>query len=206
MVLSPEWFRTTILMWGVWFFMSLAYTMFNVYLPKLLETGSSDDTSTKSLEDSLWDVLIFTMGGCPGAILGAYMVESPLGRRGSLATTTFITAFFCIVFVLVRSAFLVRVSSVGISLSATTMYAVLYGWTPEIFGTKVRGTACGIASALSRIGGMIAPLLGGALLVLNRGFPVWTSVVVYIIAGIFVLLLHESAGNSNGGAERSFMH
>lgn len=206
MVLAPEWFRTTVLMWGVWFFMSLAYTMFNVYLPKLLETGSSDDTSTKSLEDSLWDVLIFTLGGCPGAILGAYMVESPLGRRGSLAATTFVTAFFCIVFALVRSALLVRVSSVGISLSATTMYAVLYGWTPEIFGTKVRGTACGIASALSRIGGMIAPLLGGALLVLNRGFPVWTSVVVYGITGVFVLLLHESAGSINGGAERSFVH
>ncbi|KAG2138594.1 MFS general substrate transporter [Suillus bovinus] len=205
MVLAPEWFRTTVLMWGVWFFMSLAYTMFNVYLPKLLETGSSDDTSTKSLEHSLWDVLIFTLGGCPGAILGAYMVESPLGRRGSLAVTTFVTAFFCVVFVLVRSALLVRVSSVGISLSATTMYAVLYGWTPEIFGTKVRGTACGIASALSRIGGMIAPLLGGVLLVLNRGIPVWTSVVVYAITGVFVLLLHESAGNIRG-AERSFVH
>ncbi|KAJ8593082.1 MFS general substrate transporter [Rhizopogon salebrosus TDB-379] len=203
MVLSPEWFRVTILVWGVWFFMSLAYTMFNVYLPKLLETGSSDD-STKSLEDSLWDVLIFTLGGCPGAILGAYMVESPLGRRGSLAATTFITAFFCIVFVLVKSALLVRASSVGISLSATTMYAVLYGWTPEIFGTKVRGTACGIASALSRIGGMIAPLLGGALLVVNRAFPVWTSVVVYVITGAFVLLLHETAGNVS--AERSFVH
>ncbi|KAG2362213.1 MFS general substrate transporter [Suillus spraguei] len=201
-----RWFRTTVLMCGIWFFMSLAYTMFNVYLPKLLETGSSDDNSTKSLKDSLWDVLIFTMGGCPGAILGAYMVESSLGRRGSLAATTFVTAFFCIVFALVRSAFLVRVSSVGISLSATTMYAVLYGWTPEIFGTKVRGTACGIASALSRIGGMIAPLLGGALLVLNRGFPVWTSVVVYVITGVFVLLLHESTGNINGSAERSFVH
>jgi hypothetical protein len=110
--------------------------MFNVYLPKLLETGSGDETSTKSLEDSLWDVLIFTLGGCPGAIvcrfidlfhvftdwrlqLGAYMVESPLGRRGSLAATTFVTAFFCIVFVLVKSALLVRASSVGISLSAT---------------------------------------------------------------------------------------
>lgn len=206
MVLGPEWFRTTVLMWGVWFFMSLAYTMFNVYLPKLLETGSSDDNSTKSLEDSLWDVLIFTMGGCPGAILGAYMVESPLGRRGSLAATTFVTAFFCIIFALVRSALLVRVSSVGISLSATTMYAVLYGWTPEIFGTKVRGTACGIASALSRIGGMIAPLLGGALLVLNRGFPVWTSVVVYGITGVFVLLLDGSAGNTSGGGGRSFVH
>lgn len=28
---------------------------------------------------------------------------------------------------------------------------MLPSWTPEIFGTKVRGTACGIASALSRM-------------------------------------------------------
>lgn len=51
---------------------------------------------------------------------------------------------------------------------------------------------------------MIAPLLGGALLVVNRAFPVWTSVVVYLITGFFVLLLHETAGN--GSVERSLMH
>ncbi|KAH7885489.1 major facilitator superfamily domain-containing protein [Phlebopus sp. FC_14] len=204
MVLGPEWFRTTMLVWAAWFFMSLAYTMFNVYFPKLLETGSSgDDSLPNSLEDNLWDVVIFTLGGCPGAILGAYMVETPLGRRGSLAGTTFMTAFFSMVFVLVKSPLMLRISSVGISLSATTMYAVLYGWTPEIFGTKVRGTACGIASALSRIGGMIAPLLGGTLLVVNRAFPVYTSVGVYVVSGACVLLLHETAGQNGAGG---FVH
>ncbi|KAF9222968.1 MFS general substrate transporter [Gyrodon lividus] len=204
MVLSPEWFRTTVLVWGTWFFMALAFTMFNVYYPKLLETGpKGDGVSPSSLEDNLWDVVIFTLGGCPGAILGAYMVESSLGRRGSLAGTTLLTAFFCMMFVHVQSPLMVRVSSVGISLSATTMYAVLYGWTPEIFGTKVRGTACGIASALSRIGGMIAPLLGGVLLVMDRSFPVYTSVVVYLISAACVFLLHETAGQ---GAEATFMH
>ncbi|KIL00200.1 hypothetical protein PAXRUDRAFT_821900 [Paxillus rubicundulus Ve08.2h10] len=204
MVLSPEWFRTTVLVWGTWFFMALAFTMFNVYYPKLLETGSTGEGSPPpSLEDNLWDVVIFTLGGCPGAILGAYMVESSLGRRGSLAGTTLLTAFFCMVFVHVKSPLMVRASSVGISLSATTMYAVLYGWTPEIFGTKVRGTACGIASALSRIGGMIAPLLGGALLVMDRSFPVYTSVIVYLISAACVLLLHETAGQ---GGEGAFIH
>ncbi|KAF8840797.1 MFS general substrate transporter [Paxillus ammoniavirescens] len=204
MVLNPEWFRTTVLMWGVWFFMALAFTMFNVYYPKLLETGpTGEGASPPSLEDNLWDVVIFTLGGCPGAILGAYMVESSLGRRGSLAGTTLLTAFFCMVFVHVKSPLMVRASSVGISLSATTMYAVLYGWTPEIFGTKVRGTACGIASALSRIGGMIAPLLGGALLVMDRSFPVYTSVVVYLVSAACVLLLHETAGQ---GVESAFIH
>lgn len=65
------------------------------------------------------------------------------------------TAFFCVIFVLVEQSWAVRASTVGISLSATVgssrlvaqatcsrgvyfqaMWAVLYGWTPEIFGTK----------------------------------------------------------------------
>jgi hypothetical protein len=51
--------------------------------------------------------------------LGAYLIESPLGRRLSLAGSTFVTAFFCIVFVLVESSWAVRASTVGINLSAT---------------------------------------------------------------------------------------
>lgn len=51
--------------------------------------------------------------------LGAYLIESSLGRKGSLAGSTFITAFFCVVFVLVKETWAVRMSTVGISLSAT---------------------------------------------------------------------------------------
>ncbi|KAF5377815.1 hypothetical protein D9615_006670 [Tricholomella constricta] len=213
MVLSPEWLRTTLFVWAAWFAMSLAYTMFNVYLPKLLETGSGPGKSmvtaeAKTLEESLWDVVIFTIGGCPGAILGAYLIESPVGRRWSLAGSTFVTAFFCVVFAVVESSWAVRASTVGISLSATAMWAVLYGWTPEIFGTKVRGTACGIASALSRIGGMIAPMLGGVLLMIDRSVPVYTSVVIFAIAGFCVLMLREGEGDSGDRSKgkRSFVH
>lgn len=61
--------------------------MFNVFLPKLLERrlggltpqpSQPSVTSTvgfrlaeSSLEDSLWDVVIYSIGGCPGAIVGA---------------------------------------------------------------------------------------------------------------------------------------
>ncbi|TDL17241.1 MFS general substrate transporter [Rickenella mellea] len=201
-VLEEEWRRTTILVWAMWGSMSLAYTMFNVFLPKMLEMRSGVlDESPKSLEQTMWDIVIFTIGGCPGAILGAYLVESSLGRRLSLAGSTFVTAAFCLVFVFSESSFAVRVSTIGISLSATTMWAVLYGWTPEIFDTEVRGTACGTASALSRIGGMIAPVLGGVLLVLDRSFPVYTSVVIFAVAGVCTLLLTDVEGRRKGNCE-----
>ncbi|KAF8625910.1 hypothetical protein AX17_006636 [Amanita inopinata Kibby_2008] len=208
LVLSPEWLRTTLLVWFVWCGMSLAFTMFNVFLPKLLESGQGALTAAlkpKSLEESLWDVVVFTIGGCPGAILGAYLIESPLGRRWALAGSTFLTAVLCMVFTMVQSSWAVRLTTIGISLSATTMWAVLYGWTPEMFGTKVRGTACGIASALSRIGGMIAPLLGGVLLVIDRSIPVYTSVFTFIISGFCVLLLREDKSPRKRG-ERVISH
>jgi hypothetical protein len=53
--------------------------MFNVFLPKLLETGTAKVVAAevpagpaKSLEESLWDVVIFTVGGCPGAIVSFF--------------------------------------------------------------------------------------------------------------------------------------
>lgn len=55
-------------------FIFQAYTMFNVFLPKLLETSPNSNSqkraeTSKTLEATLWDVVIFTLGGCPGAIV-----------------------------------------------------------------------------------------------------------------------------------------
>ena len=78
------------------------------------------------------------------------MIETPLGRRKSLALSTFTTAFFCAVFAKVTSQAAITASSMAISLAVTvctrissigyyrepylqTMWAVLYGMTPETF-------------------------------------------------------------------------
>ena len=46
---------------------------------------------------------------------------------------------------------------------------------------------------------MIAPVLGGALLMASRSLPVYTSVFVFIIAGICTLMLRvEDNGESKG--------
>lgn len=47
--------------------------MFNVYLPKMLEMSSgAGATVPKTLEDTMWQVVIFTLAGCPGAIVSDY--------------------------------------------------------------------------------------------------------------------------------------
>jgi hypothetical protein len=45
-------------------------------------------------------------------------------------------------------------------------------------------------------GGMIAPLLGGALLMMDRSIPVYASILTFAIAGFCVLMLREGEGDS----------
>lgn len=190
--------QSTLLVWAAWMLMSLAYTMFNVYLPKLLESRLGH-TETGGRKRALWDVVIFTLGGCPGAILGAFMIDSRLGRKRSLALATFLTAVFCVGFCQVTTQLGVSLMSILISLAATTMWAILYGITPDIFPPNIRGTACGTASALSRIGGMIAPILGGHLLAMDTSLPMYVAAGILTVAAACVLLL-PTEGENNGGS------
>lgn len=92
--------------------------MFNIFLPKILETRTTA-AQPPTLEGSLWAVVFFTVGGCPGAVLGAWLVETRLGRKHSLAGSTLVTAVFCAVFTRVESDWAIQASTMAISLSVT---------------------------------------------------------------------------------------
>lgn len=53
--------------------------MFNVFLPKMLEmnTGGRTDDDPKTLEETMWDVVIFTIAGCPGALVRSIPLPLP---------------------------------------------------------------------------------------------------------------------------------
>lgn len=49
---------------------------------------------------------------------------------------------------------------------------------------------------------MIAPMLGGALLVIDRSAPVYVSIITFALAGFCVLMLREGEGASGRGATK----
>lgn len=80
-------------------------------------------------------------------------------------------------------------SSSAVSFLATLLYAVIYGYTPEVFETNVRGTAVGTASGLGRIAGIVSPIVCGILLTISTSLPLYVSVVGFLIVGVSVALL-----------------
>lgn len=79
------------------------------------------------------------------------MIEGRLGRRYTMALSTFGTAIATILFALLSDHTALTIFSAILSLLSTLSYAVLYSYTPEVFPSDIRGTACGVAAAMSRL-------------------------------------------------------
>lgn len=68
-LLSPHWRLSTILIWIIWTFTSVAYTMFNVFLPKYLETLGFEGESVPTYKEVYWDYMIYSLAGVPGSVV-----------------------------------------------------------------------------------------------------------------------------------------
>ncbi|KAJ2744610.1 hypothetical protein GGI20_002825 [Coemansia sp. BCRC 34301] len=206
---APSLRRTTLLVWVIWAVVAMGFTMFNVFLPKLLEVRHTEAphsfmSASVTIAESphskqirvYRDSLIYAISGIPGSIVGAWMVDTRLGRIHSMALSTFVSGVALVAFALTaktHNAALTIISSSTFGFMSTLMFAVIYAYTPEVFHPSVRGTACGMASALGRVSGIVAPLITGLLLGISTTVPLYVSVgLLWIAAGCMVALPIET--------------
>ena len=73
-------------------------------------------------------------------------------------------------------------------------WGVVYGYTPELYPTELRGSGAGWAAGVGRIGGIIGPYLVGAMLGSWKlgTLPVfWKFAAVFLVIALDVWLLGE---------------
>lgn len=204
---SPEWKRTTVLIWIIWGGMSYGFTTFNVLLPKLLEQRYDAPTSPSTLKVStmagepddasirraMLDIVVYSLSSLPGSLISAYMVETRLGRIGTMVSSTAVMAASVLLFSLTYW----RSSLTIVSVSSSISYAAIYGYTPEVMAPTIRATACGAASAISRVAGIIAPLLAGWAFSVSPAVPLFmATTVLLVVTGAMALLPIETRGRA----------
>ncbi|KAI9203368.1 major facilitator superfamily domain-containing protein [Polychytrium aggregatum] len=174
---------TTTLVWLIWSLISVGYTMFNGFLPKYLG-NSGEPNNPISVDEIYRNYVITSIFGIPGSIIAMYTINGSFGRRGTMAVATFGTAASMFLFTLSREPTMQLAASCCTSLLQNVMYGVLYAYTPEVFVSKYRGTATGIAAALGRITGTMAPLLTGQLLRHSLFAPLYVGAAILTAAGV----------------------
>lgn len=139
----------TATIWFCWATIGMGYPLFNAFLPQYLSHSSSspssssppsspatDNDPTAISAETYRDYAILSIVGVPGSVLAYFTVDSPsafLGRRGTLAISTFISASFLFLFVKYGQSGPAQLAfSCVEAFSQNIMYGVLYAFTPEI--------------------------------------------------------------------------
>ncbi|KAJ3218099.1 hypothetical protein HDU67_006657 [Dinochytrium kinnereticum] len=182
---SKSLLRTTIIVWGIWMSVALAYNMFYSFLPKFI----AGEGGSITVNETYRDYFLQALAGVPGSLAGYYLVESKMGRKGAMALSGLGVGAFIFCFTTTKNATWQLVFNCLASFLANLLYGVIYAYTPEVFETRNRGTAVGAASALNRITGAVAPFISGALLDMNFNIPLYVSAACFALVGVFSIFL-----------------
>ncbi|KAI1093211.1 MFS general substrate transporter [Rostrohypoxylon terebratum] len=200
----------TLLIWFCWSTIGLGYPLFNAFLPQYLSHGGSgapvsdegmvahDAASSATYRN----YAIISVVGVPGSLLAAYTVDhkSPfLGRKGTLAISTFVSAVFLFFFVKFGTTpnsqlFFTCVEA----FCQNIMYGVLYAFSVsktisnpccQIYGSDIRGAGTGVASFLNRVLGLIAPILAANIPGDGTTAPIYMSAILILAAFVGMVLI-----------------
>ncbi|KAI0190016.1 sugar transporter [Xylaria flabelliformis] len=192
---------TTALIWFCWASIGMGYPLFNAFLPQYLSHGGSEVSARENSSapasatpaETYRNYAIISIAGVPGSLLAAYLVDhkSPfLGRKGTLAISTFVSAVFLYLFVTLGTTPTTQLFFTSVeAFCQNIMYGVLYAFTPEIFPAPVRGAATGVASFLNRVTGLIAPLLAANIPGDGSTAPIFLSAALILAAFVGMVLI-----------------
>ena len=174
---TSRFIKRTVMLWLVWFGIVFSYYGVFMWLPSLV--FKQGFTVVKTFEY----VLVMTLSQLPGYAAAAWLVDR-LGRRYTLSLFLLGSGIASYFFGHAETVTALLCWGATMSFFNLGAWGVIYTYTPELYPTEIRGLGCGWATGFGRVGGMVAPLLVGALLT-----DAWDmGHIFYIFAGVFVLI------------------
>jgi MFS transporter, putative metabolite:H+ symporter len=177
--------RITVVNWTAWFLIAFSYYGIFVWLPTILK-------EEYGFVSSYGYVFFLVAVQMPGYFSAAWLVEK-WGRKPTLAVYLGASAAATFVWAVVESAAAVFVAAGLMSFFTLGAFATLYTYTPETYPTTLRTTGMGSASGWARVGGFIAPYVGGLLIDVSLVLALGVFALAFLVnAGVIALFAHET--------------
>jgi putative MFS transporter len=88
--------------------------------------------------------------------------------------------------VLAREPLLVAAALLAMSMALLGTWGALYAYTPELYPTELRATGMGLAGAMARLGGLLAPSAVGLLVAAGFAAAIGLFAVLLALAALAV--------------------
>ncbi len=191
-IFSPVLRTRTFAILAVWFLVSLSYYGVFVWLPPQLAAGGFGFVRGYGF------LVLMAFAQIPGYALAAYGVEK-WGRRPTLQLFLLLSALGCFMFTVATSGALVAISLLLMSFALLGTWGALYAFTPELYPTGLRGTGMGTASAIARVGGLLAPSMLGAVIAQGFGIAIGLFAGLLVLAAVATLMIRVETRNLSIG-------
>ena len=186
-LLAPSLRRTTLLLWLVWFLISIGYYGTFTWLPSWFRAKGF------ALPAVYPNAFIMALAQIPGYFSAAWLVER-WGRRRTLGVYLVASGVFAWLFALAASPMEVMGAAVLLSFFALGAWGALYAYTPEAYPTSIRTTGIGTASAMTRVAGAIAPSIGAMVAVGGSlALPLGVFAIAYVVSGVGAFCLPKES-------------
>lgn len=144
--------RRSVALLVAWALVSIAYYGVFVYLPvKLASAGFGFMRGQEFL-------IVLALVQLPGFALAAYGVER-WGRKPTLVGFLLLSALGCMFYSAGSATVVVVGSTLLMSFALLGTWGALYAFTPEVYPTGLRASGMGLAGAVARFGGLLAPTI-----------------------------------------------
>jgi MFS transporter, putative metabolite:H+ symporter len=182
-LLVPSLRRITMSLWATWLLIAFAYYGIFVWLPQVL----SDEYG---FLNSYVYVFFIALVQLPGYFSAAWLLER-WGRLPVLRTYLAVSGAATFLWAVAGGATTVLLAAGLMSFFSLGAWAALYAYTPEVYPTQVRTTGMGTASGMARVGGVVAPLVGGALFPVSLVLALSVFAVAFVAAAVVVTSLRR---------------
>lgn len=172
----------TVMLWILWFAMVYSYYGIFTWLPSLLVKGGHE--MIKSFEY----VMIITLAQIPGYFSAAMLVDR-VGRKWTLVSYMVGCAIAAWLFGAAQTPAQIIFYGCLISFFNLGAWGIVYTYTPELYPTEMRATGAGNAAGFGRLGGILAPIIVGAMLNAGHAGLVFAHFAVVVVIGAAAVAL-----------------
>jgi MFS family permease len=181
-VVKGRYLKVSIGLWVASFMGLLLVYGLNTWLPKIMgEAGYSIKAGTALL-------LVLNVGAVIGLLIAGGISDSRGNKPTVLLWFGLAAIFLALLSIKLESSLLVYAAVLLTGIFVFSAQVLVYAFVGHLYPPEVRGTALGMAAGIGRVGAIVGPFLGGAMVTAGIAYP-WGFYAFAVAALLAVLAL-----------------
>ncbi|KAH8401398.1 hypothetical protein KR009_005269 [Drosophila setifemur] len=185
-LLSPNLYRTTLLLWFIWLASAFCYYGLVLVTTELLVARNKENNPNECvtfMTADFMDLLWITLSEFPGILLTIKVIKL-FGKKKTIVLQYLVLVSCILVLMTLTSRFSTSVTLFIARGTISGIFQAIYVYTPEIYPAALRSIGVSGCSVLARLGAMLTPFVAQVLMDTSKAQALSTYALVGLMASV----------------------